>query len=800
MVKSLRLIVGILIILLFHGYVGGAGISLGMTVNQADWLNGELSKAMGKWEATYFNPVSTFEHLFDPQDDFQRKVSLRTLYSLPISFILFILIFYRWFWRRKHFKEASEYGSHGTARWATRKEIFRKGEVTGNPYNELDGAGVILGYEEKGSGKGKYITIPPDSEINQNIVIYGGSGIGKDYTYIKTQIFHTMVPFDPKSNKRLEKAKQRNIPTEYSLLVIDPKGECYRDTAASLEENDYEVYTFNLVNMKASHRWNGLDYVDDDIEATRLANLIISNGNEGHGGDPFWPKAERALMTAIILFVKYETPPEQQHLPNVLHIGMTYNNEDELDVLFESLPYNHPALSNYRIFKQAPPETRAGILIGFGTQLLLFANRQVAELTTQSDFRLDDMGRKKTALFMIIPDGDTTFAPITSLIITQAFQQWWKVANENGGTCPVGIRVLGNEWANIGRVPMLAERASVMRSKGVSIQIVLQGKAQLEKLYEKDAKIILLNCDTTIFLGTNDNETAEQMEKDLGEMTIEVQTISKQEGAVIGTSPNVSSQHQARKLRTANEIKKNSRRKNIIVQNASYPFETIKTPFTEHPLAKGYKKRDPQTVVPPKHRGYEFFSREDYDVITGLSLMPSSVNAPEVAENLNAQSAAINGLDLLESLVPDHGINPDENMFPADTDDINNESAGEAESDMEVSYETVENIVNDETDLPTSEQDPLSVEPNQEQDSETGAKEEPEEENPNKTDVEELTPTEEEKEEPTPDEYDEPSPDEYDEPSPDENGEPTRIEEEDTKKEETKSKKPITADDILSQF
>ncbi|MCY9763516.1 VirD4-like conjugal transfer protein, CD1115 family, partial [Paenibacillus alvei] len=648
MVKSLKIIGIIILVLLFHGYVAGAGISAFMTIDKADWTNGELSPAMSKWEKDYLNPLDTYGKVLSPKTEFQVQVSHRTIYSLPITLVFFLIVFYGTVLKRKTYKEANEYGSHGTARWATKKEIIRKGEITGNPYNEIDGAGVVLGYEKKLIGKGSYITIPPDSELNQNIMIYGGSGVGKDFTYIKTQIFHTMVPFIPKSNKRNKKAMDRLIPREYSLFIVDPKGECYRDTAEALEEDGYEVYSFNLTEMKASHRWNALDYIDNDIEATRLANLIISNGNEGHGGDPFWPKAERALMTAVILFVKYETPPNQQNLPNVLHIGMTYNNEDELDILFESLPYNHPALANYRIFKQAPSETRAGILIGFGTQLLLFANRDISLLTSQSDFRLDEMGKKKTALFLIIPDGDTTFAPITSLFITQAFQQWWKVANDNCGTCPVGIRVLGNEWANIGRVPMLAERASVMRSKGVSIQIVLQAKSQLEKLYEKDADIILQNCDTIIFLGTNDTKTAEQMEKDLGEMTIEIQNHSQQAGSVLVTNAKVSTQHQARKLRTANEIKKNSRRKNIIIQNASNPFETIKTPFIEHPLAKGFKKRDPKTVVPPKHRGFELFSRDDYNVIVGLVLEPSSTNADEVIKNIENQQ--VNGLDLLDDI------------------------------------------------------------------------------------------------------------------------------------------------------
>lgn len=685
--------------------MGGAGISVLMTVNQADWNNGELGPALAEWEKDYLNPMDVYTNVVFPVSDFQETVSVRTLYSLPVSAILFALIFFGYMWKKKTYKVDDEYGSHGTARWATRKEIFRAGEVTGNPLNELNSAGVVLGYEEKRNGKsGHYITIPPDSELNQNLLVYGGSGIGKDFTYIKTQIFHSMVPYQPKNKRRKKLMKARKIPSEYSLLVIDPKGEAYEDTAPTLRKNGYETYAFNLNHMKNSHRWNAMDYVSNDIEADILANLIVSNGFKGSStGDPFWPKAERALMAAVILFVRYETAPEQQNLSNVLHIGLTYNNEDELDILFESLPYNHPALMKYNIFKQAAEETRSGILVGFGTELMLFTNRDIALMTSQSDFKLNNMGLKKTALFLIIPDGDSTFAPITSLLMTQAFQQWWKVADAHRGTCPVGIRVLANEFANIGRIPMLGTRASVMRSKGVSIQIVLQGRTQLDELYEKEGKVIALNCDTTVYLGTNDEETAAQMEKDLGKMTIEVQSYSKEEGSLLAAKTNVSTQRQERALRTTDEIMRNSRKKNIIKQNASYPFETIKTPFIDHPLAKDYEKEDPITVVPPKHKGFDYFSKDDYNRIIGAVLEPSSVIAPEVMNNLDTQlgSGMFNSLDILDQihapkLAEDSSVvmksedNDEDYIFPT----ISNEPMQETVVSEELSTAELSSILN----------------------------------------------------------------------------------------------------------
>lgn len=653
-------LIGFVGILLLHIYIIGSLIAAFTYTENAEWTfdtqkENSVGQVLEEWERGYlFNPIHALRVGFVAKDETESKIRKRIWITAPFVLVAFYALSFRTYWKRGEFKNASKYGSHGSARWARRREIFRRGELTGMPVNELDGAGVVLGYEKRWYGKGKYITIPPDSELNQNVIVFGGSGIGKDYTYIKTQIFHTMIPFAPKDHKRRDMMKARMIPESYSLFVVDPKGETYRDTALSLQENGYEVYAFNLVKPSASHRWNALDYVEDDLDAEKLANTIVVNSQDGHsGGDPFWPRAEKALMAAIILFVKYELPPEQQNLPNVLHIGITFGrDQEEMDMLFDSLPYNHPAVAKYNIFRTAKEETRAGILIGFGTQLSLFSNRQIADLTSQSDFRLDDMGRKKMAVFLIIPDSDTTFAPLTSLFITQAFQQWWKVADEHNGTCPVGVRVLGNEWANVGRVPMLAERTSVMRSKGVSVQIILQAKSQLDKLYKDDSDIILQNCDTIVFLGTNDKKTANEMAETLGDMTIQVTSESQSQQGMLASNQSESKQYQQRKLMDASELRRKSRKQNIIIQNGANPFKTWKTPFTKHPKSKGYAKFNPHDLVPPPHRGFELFSRSDYERIVGLSLLPSTTDANEVRAGFEQQEQE--GIGILD-LITDPG-------------------------------------------------------------------------------------------------------------------------------------------------
>lgn len=629
-----------LIVLFLHLYLVGALLSIFFMVKDSEWSMDEnnpntIGAQMIHWKSDYMIGLHGVEVAFSPKSEVEKKIRTYLWFACPFVMV-FVFFGSPKSWGSGKFKDASGYGSHGSSRWARRKEIFRKGDITGNPLNELNGAGIILGYEKKMFGNGEYITIPPDAEINQNVMVYGNSGIGKGYTYVKTQIFHTMTPFEAPTKDRLAAAKRRGTPTEYSLFVTDPKGEHYKDTAQSLMDEGYEVYAFNLITMKASHRWNPMDYIDEDLDAQKLANLIISQSGEGESKNDFWEKAEKALMSAIILFVKYELPPEQANIANVLHIGLAYGrDEDTLNLLFDSLPYNHPAVSQYNIFRVAPAETRAGILIGFGTQISLFGYREIQKLTSQSDFRLDDMARKKTALFLIIPDSDTTYAAITSLFMNQAIQQWWKVADENGGTCPVGVRILGDELTNIGKIPMLGKRTSVMRSKGVSIQIIIQAKSQLYDVYKDEADIIIQNCDTVIFLGTNDKKTAEELSNDLGDMTIQVSSTSQQQNAFFTANPNESKQYQARKLMDQAELRRATRKLNIIVQNGSYPFKTVKTPFTNHPNAKGFVSLDPKAVTPPPHRGFELFSQNDYNNICGLNLMESSVTHEEATKNFN---------------------------------------------------------------------------------------------------------------------------------------------------------------------
>ncbi|OBZ15891.1 hypothetical protein A8L34_27995 [Bacillus sp. FJAT-27264] len=677
---SKRLIVillSMLLLLPIHFYVTGSAMALWKITDETSWKSpraGEPSPVRIRAEnwLTYWvkQPSNTLDKMLHPQNEFQKDTQKRMLWATPFIYLIlyYNLIFRKW--RKRKFDNASKYGSHGSSRWAKKKEIFRLGEMSKRPVNERNGPGVIIGYLINESRRNfindfrrKYVTLPPDSEYNQNFIVYGGSGIGKSYTWVKTQILNTILKFVPKdsfkmlirlfivralgpigkiiSNRlnwpavsRKKDSSRRKLPSEYSLVVVDPKGENYEDTAGILEKNGYEVVMVNLIDLWLSANWNALDYVRDPIEAEKLSATIISNSSLGHrgGGDPFWERAENALLASLILFVKFELPEEDQNLTNVLSLILTVGNDELLlNAMFDNLPFNHPSKMKFKIFAFAEEKTRTGILIGFSSHLQLWTNQSVQDLTSHSSFKLGDLGQRKMALFLVIPDADKTFKSVTSLLFAQIFQELWTVARKYGDTLPVGVRLIMDEFANIGYVPDFAERMSVMRSKGISAQIILQTRSQLDNLYKESADIIAAACDTTVFLGTNDDKTAESMSKTLGDMTIKVQSVSNDPGKITLGDKNISEQYQQRKLMDASEIKRSSRKINIIVQNGAYPFKTQKTPYTEHELYKDYEKRPVANYKAQSYKQYSFFDFEEFLATAGVyqSAMEKEEN-PEI--------------------------------------------------------------------------------------------------------------------------------------------------------------------------
>jgi len=413
--------------------------------------------------------------------------------------------------RRKKFdkEDAHEYGSHGSARWATNQEIKSR-------FHQTD-QGMIVG-----AHKGKACIQPLDRSNNHMTVTYGGSGSGKTAGYIIPNIFHIAETL------------------QESFVLTDPKGEIYNTTADYLRKQGYNIISINLLDLLYSHCYNPLDYIYSGLEAQALAKTIINNTSVGSKdrGD-MWERAELSLLSAIIQYIKETRPKEEQHLTSVLEMGTSFgDNPKKIDEVFNELPKTSTARQLYRIFNLSEDRTRSGILIGFGVRLQLWAEPSIQKLTATSDFDLNDLGKKKTALYILTPDGESTFDMITALMIDQAFQELIKQANKNENEqLGVPVRMLLDELANIAPINDLQRRITAVRSRGVRVSLILQGVRQFENRYGKGvADEILDSADNQLLLAANHEATSRYFANKLGQTTIMISSQSETETRKGGSS------------------------------------------------------------------------------------------------------------------------------------------------------------------------------------------------------------------------------------------------------------------------
>jgi type IV secretion system protein VirD4 len=339
----------------------------------------------------------------------------------------------------------------------------------------------------------------------------------------------------------------------------------------------------NLLAPRASDRYNPLSYVRSPLDAQRLATNLTQNTEGGRppGGDPFWPKAEGALITALVLYATMKLPPAERHLASVLELGTDLARDQQtMDAVFDSLPKGHPTLRPYNIFRLAADKTRAGILIGFAVRLQLWAGNEVAMLTAASDFDLAEPGRERTVLYLIIPDSESTFVPLTALFWTQAFQRLYAEADRSGGVLPVPVRLIMDEFANIGQITDYRKLISTCRGRGISPEMVLQDVSQLRSLYgEDDARTILASCDSLLYLGTNELETAAYVSRRLGQTTIQLTTTSTPSNPQAGASETRT--FHGRPLLTPDEVLMLDSNDSLLQQRGRYPARLRKPDFTE---------------------------------------------------------------------------------------------------------------------------------------------------------------------------------------------------------------------------
>ncbi|MCM2534177.1 type IV secretory system conjugative DNA transfer family protein [Neobacillus pocheonensis] len=463
------------------------------------------------------------------------------------------------------YKEASEYGAHGTARFSNHSEIFNDINFVKNTFNKSakenlkNTPGLILGLI-----KNKPLILPEKTKIpNRNVFIVGSPGSGKTQSYILPNIIF-----------------ERNR----SMVISDPKGEIFEAKAKVKQQQGYEVRLINFKEMLISDRYNPIDYITKEIEAEQVANTIVINSMQGQKPD-FWTKAEIALLKTLLLYVKYETPTDA-NLANVKRILTTHGSTPlRMDQFFSHLDPDHPAFSAYQIVRMASDKVRDSIFVSLAITLSKFDAKDVRRFTETSDFLLDDIGRKKMIVYIILPVADSTWEPLTANFFTQMFQRLYDVADKNFNRLPVQVNLLLDEFPNLGKIPGYEEILATCRSYGISSSTIVQSMGQLIDKYNKEkAEAIFNNCSLRYMLGVGDKLTAEYFSDLIGKTTIQTQSSSISKNSK-GGSDSKSNQYTDRNLRTIDELTRMPRDEAILLVSGGYPIQVKKA--YQHILFKG---------------------------------------------------------------------------------------------------------------------------------------------------------------------------------------------------------------------
>lgn len=416
--------------------------------------------------------------------------------------------------------------------------------------------GVILGEYNN-----KVMVQPIDSKLpNRNSFIVGGPGSFKTQSFVITNVL----------NERIS-----------SLVITDPKGEVYESTAAIKEKQGYEVRVINFMNMDKSDRYNSFDYVDKDIQATTVANAYVKAKNDSTKKD-IWYLSQMSLLKSLILYAKYEFPPEQRNMQGILDFMQEYDpeeNEDgesELDEQFMILDKRHPARRAYELgFKKSEERTRTSILISLLTTIGDFVDSEVAEFTKCSDFFLGDLGKRKIALYVIIPLMDDTWEGLINLFFTQMFDELYKVASKNYTKLPNPVYFILDEFPNLGKFEGYEQFLATCRGYGIGVATIVQNISQLQAIYgDKKAESIMGNCAILICLGNVNSTSAEYFSKEMDKATVKVETgsVSKSKGKGESSSASDSYSFTERSLKTAGEIQKMNKDESIVIIRGKHPI------------------------------------------------------------------------------------------------------------------------------------------------------------------------------------------------------------------------------------
>ena len=467
----------------------------------------------------------------------------------------------------KKYRHGMEYGS---ARWGTPADIapFIAPKFEDN---------IILTKTERLMMSNR----PPDPKNarNKNVLVVGGSGSGKTRYFIKPNLLQCTSKSHP-----------------VSFVVTDPKGGLIQECGLALLKNGYKIRTMNTINFHKSMRYNPFAYIHEEKDILKLVTTLMTNTKgEGQGGDPFWDKAERLLLTSLIAYLHYEAPAEEQNFATLLEMlnTMQVSEEDEdyqnpVDLLFEDLAKKKPnsfAGRQYKLYKLAAGKTLKSILISCGARLAPFDIAELREIMSDDELELDTLGDRKTVLFLIMSDTDDTFNFLISMAYTQLFNLLCEKADDvYGGRLPIHVRCLIDEAANIGQIPRLEKLVATIRSREVSACLVLQAQSQLKALYRDHADTIVGNMDARLFLGGSEPTTLKELSAALGKETIDTYNTGESRGRE--TSHSLNYQKLGKELASVDELAVLDGGKCILQLRGVRPFLSDKYDITKHPNYK----------------------------------------------------------------------------------------------------------------------------------------------------------------------------------------------------------------------
>ena len=502
----------------------------------------------------------------------------------------------------KKYRHGMEYGS---ARWGTPKDIepFMAPKFEDN---------IILTKTECLMMSNR----PPDPKNarNKNVLVVGGSGSGKTRFWLKPNL----------------------LQCHSSYVVTDPKGSIVVECGNALLKNGYKVKILNTINFKKSMHYNPFAYVHSEKDILKLVTTLMTNTKgEGSGGDPFWEKSERLLLTALIAYLHYEAPVEEQNFATLLEMLNTMQvlEDDEeyqnpVDLLFEELAKKKPnsfAGRQYKLYKLAAGKTAKSILISCGARLAPFDIQELRDLTMYDELQLDTLGDKKTALFLIMSDTDSTFNFLISMVYTQLFNLLCDKADDvYGGKLPIHVRCLIDECANIGQIPNLEKLVATIRSREISACLVLQARSQLKAIYKDNADTIVGNMDSQIFLGGSEPTTLKDLSEMLGKETIDAFNTSDTRG----NSPSYGTtfQKMGHELLSRDELAVLDGGKCILQLRGVRPFLSDKYDLTQHPNYKLTSDYDPKNTFDIEkylNRKEKINPNDEFVVIDADSLPPA---------------------------------------------------------------------------------------------------------------------------------------------------------------------------------